>query len=264
MSLPPIPPALDQLGGRPFSFYPAILHIEHNEWIYRKATWSEILVENAKTHQELWIPRRFLGEVSRIDDPVTIVGLTKELEYKSGTVWPHQRRVIELPVAVGERPLTMAAEEGARPRPAPVVGIRLEGGAESRIGRLIVTSLVLGVVACIMVVTVTREGTLRPRVVYSNKDQAFLELKYNDDIHAIRLKLGQPASERWRQNSGEIQYQALWYPQRAYYVVLMGMDRKAMHYIGAVDQDWNMVHSVSIPSGGTTAPLLRGLKNKQF
>ena len=33
-------PQLETLGDRPFSFYPPIIGIEHNEWIYRRATWS--------------------------------------------------------------------------------------------------------------------------------------------------------------------------------------------------------------------------------
>jgi hypothetical protein len=40
MASPPIPPQLDHLVTRPFSFYPAIVGIEHNEWLYRKANWS--------------------------------------------------------------------------------------------------------------------------------------------------------------------------------------------------------------------------------
>ena len=31
-----------------------------------------------------------------MNDPVVIVGLNRELEYKAGTVWPYQRRVIEI------------------------------------------------------------------------------------------------------------------------------------------------------------------------
>src|SRR6266446_9838837 len=104
MSIPPIPPPLETLGPRPFSFYPAILNIEHNEWLYRKSTWSEILVYNVKTGEEIWIPRRFIGELSRIEDPVVIVGLIKELEYRGGAVLPYQRRVIEMPIAVGDTP----------------------------------------------------------------------------------------------------------------------------------------------------------------
>src|SRR3982751_6626006 len=61
MASPPIPPQLDHLITRPFSFYPPIIGVEHNEWLFRKATWSEILVVNCKTSNEVWIPRRFLG-----------------------------------------------------------------------------------------------------------------------------------------------------------------------------------------------------------
>ena len=138
MASPPIPPTLDHLTTRPFSFYPPIVNIEHNEWLFRKATWSEILVVNCKSGVEIWISRRLGGEVSRIDDPVLIVGLNRELEYKGGTLWPYQRRVIEMPVAGGSPTASGAvADRGGY---APVVGIRLESNAR-RIFKLIGAAL---------------------------------------------------------------------------------------------------------------------------
>lgn len=258
MSLPPVPPALDQLQNRAFSFYPPILNIEHNEWRFRQATWSEILVVNSKSNEDLWIPRRFLGEISRVEDPVVIVGLTKELEYNAGRVWPHERRVIQMPVAVGERvPPPGPERPGA---PAPVVGIRLEPGTESRVGKLIAGVLLVGVIGLIALVMVNREGEPRARLSYTNSDQAFLDLRYTDDYHAVVMKLGVPQQERWKDGSGEIQYQALWYPDRGYYVLLMGTERAQMHYIGTVDRDWHPIHHVSIPSGGDTASLVRNVR----
>jgi hypothetical protein len=123
MASPPIPPALGHLSSRPFSFYPAIRGIVHNEWVFRKATWSELLVVNRKTGEEVSIPRQFVGEVSIVDDPVVIVGLLRELEYREGAVWPSRRHVIEMPIAVGD---TRPAPAQPRPVPAPVVAIRLE------------------------------------------------------------------------------------------------------------------------------------------
>ncbi|MGH9720193.1 MAG: hypothetical protein ACRD8O_08270 [Bryobacteraceae bacterium] len=258
MSIPPIPPLLEHMGHRPFSFYPAILNIEHNEWIFQKATWSELLVVNAKTGQELWIPRRFLGEVTPIEDPIVIIGLSKELEYKAGRVWPHQRRVIEMPVAVGQ---VAASVPSARNEPAPVVGIKLEPGTEARIGKLVVGSLMVGVVACITLVMVSREGVPRARVAFSNSDQAFLELTSRDDYFGIVNKLGQPGEERSYTMTGDIYFRSLWYPQRSYYIVLMGGDEKDLRYIGAMDKDWKNIHSVNLPrGGGSTASMLRGLK----
>ncbi len=61
------------MGDRPFSFYPPVVGVEHNEWLYKQATWSEILVTNTKTNMEVWVPRRFLGELSKVDEPVMIV-----------------------------------------------------------------------------------------------------------------------------------------------------------------------------------------------
>jgi len=124
MAVPPVPPPLAQLGARRFSFYPAILNIQHNEWLYRQATWSEVLVQNGKTSEEVWVPRRYLGEISRVDEPVMIVGLLKELEYREGAIRPVERRVIEMPRAVNESPRVRLGK--AEPTLAPVVGIRLE------------------------------------------------------------------------------------------------------------------------------------------
>src|SRR3954453_21495798 len=123
MASPPIPPQLNEMITRPFSFYPPIIGIEHNEWLYRKASWSEILVVNCKSGEEIWISRRYVGDVSRVDDPVLIVGLNRELEYKGGMVVPFQRRVIEMPLAVGGN--APAAGTPERPAPGLIVGIRM-------------------------------------------------------------------------------------------------------------------------------------------
>src|SRR5207245_2143831 len=132
-----------------FSFYPPILNVEHNEWFFRRGTWSEILVVNSRDGQEIWIPRRFLGEISQIEDPVVIVGLVKELEYKAGAVWPHQRRVIQMPVAVGDRPRTPPQPLES---PAPVIGIRTKSVTDSRLGKLVGFKLLVGAITSFVAV----------------------------------------------------------------------------------------------------------------
>src|SRR5262249_15703298 len=159
----------------------------------------------------------FLGEISLVEDPVLIVGLAKELEYRRGAILPHQRRVIEMPVAVGDRPHPSAA----RPEPAPVVGIRLEPGAESRIGRLILGTLMLGVLGTVGIVMGTREGVPRARVNYANADSALVELTVHDDYYSIVNKLGSPAADHSVSRAGGLEFRSLWYPQRSYYVILM-------------------------------------------
>lgn len=261
MSFPPLPPTLDSLGNRTFSFYPPILGVEHNEWRYREATWSEILVTNAHTNSDLWVPRRFLGEVSRVDEPVVIVGLNKELEFKAGSVFPHQRRVIEMPMAVNDRG---SGPYRAQPAQAPITGIRLDGQAESKVGKLLIGMLLIGVLATLTLMVVKRDGDVRQRAAYSNLDQGFLDLRYADDATAITIKLGKPAADRMKAGAGEIQYRAMSYPDRGYTVLLMGTSEKELHYIGTVDKDWNAVHSVAIPSGGDTGPIVRSLASKRF
>jgi hypothetical protein len=257
MSSPVIPPPLEALRNRPFSFYPAILNIEHNKWQYRKATWSDVLVVNARTGEEICIPRRFLGEISRIEDPVVIVGLLKELEYREGAVWPYQRRVIEMPIAVGEpaRPPSPAQRTG----PAPVVGIRLESNAESHIFRIIGGALVLGIVAAYVAVNFYRDSVLRPRIAHTAKDRMYLSLTAQDDYDAVVGKLGAPAHDHWQDSAGRTRYRALWYPGRAYTIVLMGANGQAATYIGALDANWNPVHSVRLVDDRPAEPLLRAL-----
>src|SRR3954452_17609438 len=167
MSVQPIPPPVEHLGQRPFSFYPPILNTEHNEWIFRRATWSEILVTNTKTNNEIWVPRRFVGEISRIEEPVMILGLLKELEYKAGQVLPCSRRVIEIPRAVNEGFRPAVSENALASSPAPVVGIRLESGTESRIGKLIGVVLLGGILGCFLLVNFFRTGRDGSRITYS-------------------------------------------------------------------------------------------------
>jgi hypothetical protein len=247
------------LGQRPFSFYPAILNIVHNEWIYRKASWSEVLVQNTKTHEEIWMPRRYMGEVSRVDEPVMIVGLSKELEYKAGTLWPAARRVIEMPRAVNEGPRPPEAQVN-EPKPAPVIGIRVENSAESRVGRLIFAGVALGIVGCVLVVSLYRGGILGNKIIYSPVMQSDLGLNASDDYGAVVRLLGQPVEDRWRPDHGEMQYRLLGYPQQGFYVILMGRERNDARYIGAFDRTWSPVHTVELPGHVNSASLLRHLR----
>ena len=259
MSLPPISP-LEHLGNRPFSFYPPILNVEHNEWFFRRSTWSEILVVNSRGNVEVWIPRRFLGEISQIEDPVVIVGLVKELEYRAGAVWPHQRRVIEMPLAVGERPRAPAQPAES---PAPVIGIRTQSLTDSRMGKLVGLTMLVGiagVVASFVAVNMFREGSVKPRVVYNDRDQGYLQLTHDDDYYSVARKLGKPDEDRWQSETGAIQFRCLWYAQRAYFVILMGDSRANARYIGAMDANWNPIHGVALRNGGHTLSTLRGLK----
>ena len=130
MPAPHIPTPLEQLGHRPFSFYPAIQNIQHNEWQLRRAHANEIQVVNTKS--PCGFPAVFLASgVSKHEEPVVIVGLLKELECREGIVVPHVRRVIEMPRAVNDvpRPWLAAPERGQL---AQVVGIRVESSAESQ------------------------------------------------------------------------------------------------------------------------------------
>lgn len=174
---PLIPTPFDQIGRRRFSFYPAIVGIEHNEWTLRRITSSELQVVNTKSAEEIWIPRRFLGEVSATEDPFVIAGLVQELEYQAGAVLPYRRRVLQMPRAVnGSAPVfpRQPAQSRIENRgPAAVIGIRIESGPASRTGKRLLTWIVAGLLACITAAealivfgghrTPARRPILRPR-----------------------------------------------------------------------------------------------------
>jgi len=251
MSANPIP-ELEGLSGRAFSFYPPILNIEHNEWKLQEATWSEILVHNTKGDMEIWVPRRFLGAISRVDEPVMIVGLERELEYVAGILRPHERRVIAMPKGPSSPP---PVEDSAIPTPAMVGGARIGDAGESRMGLYILA----GIVAVLVVVYFGISYSRGDRVEYQAVLQEDLSFTAEDDYHAVVRKLGTPSDDRWREGK-DLQYRALTYPDRHFTVILMGTEQNNARYIGAVNEQWRPVHTVKHAGRGNTRSLLEGLK----
>lgn len=231
MSRLPVPLTLEHLGGRSFSFYPAILGVEPNEWLFRRATWSEIVAANSRTGEEACIPRRFVGEISPVEAPVIIVGLVRELEYNLGAVWPRRRRVIEMPLAVGEGPRRSGSRGGS---PAPVVGIRLESGCEPRKGRLVGAALLAGAVTSLVIVNGYREG-VRPGVTHSVTDPSWRRLTAADDYSSVVRKLGPPDEDVWRNNAGVTQRRMLRYGRLHITVILTGPTRDDARYAGTLE-----------------------------
>lgn len=142
MASPPLVPSLFHLAARPFSFYPAIVGVDHNQWRLRTATWQDWLVVNSRTNLELSIPRRFVGEISSTDHPVLIVGLTRELQCQNGIALPYERRLIEMPLAAGAETVP---PRPPRNGPAPVIGIRLESRRRSRVYQIVGGALAMAI-----------------------------------------------------------------------------------------------------------------------
>lgn len=251
----PIPPPFERIEGRRFSFYPPILKIGSNEWTYRHATWSEIIVRNSATGTDLSIPRRFVGELSEVDHPVIIIGLVQELEYRNGAVWPHQRRVIEMPIAVGENP--RPRRENAQL--APVVGIRLESRTESRASRMAGGAVALGVLGCLAVVGYSLQGgDAHRRSMVTSLDQTYLSLSERDTYPSVVQALGIPDSDRWVTTPEGKRVHLLDYADRGFRAVLMP-DGEAERYIGSISEQGRVLQSVLLPRGDTSTAILHGL-----
>ncbi|MFN7920612.1 MAG: hypothetical protein U0Q16_10980 [Bryobacteraceae bacterium] len=254
---PPVPPRLDELGDRHFSFYPPIVSIDHNEWTIGESNWSEILVHNVKTGLEVWIPRAYVGEISKIEEPVMIVGLKRELEYKGGSVWPFTRKVLSMPSGPQMPPPVPETEIA---KPSTFSNIRLDSGTESGIGKMIGIALLVGVLLTFVGVMVSRQRSTGGTIEYRGILQAELGFTAQSDYHDVVRKLGKPDEERWKPQGGEREYQALVYKKQDLVIVLMGADRKTMNYIGAKDGKWRTIHAVEYTGGGNAQAILRALQ----
>ncbi len=246
--------ALDQLMNRRFSLSPPILNIEGNEWSLVRSTWSEILVAQPGGKLELWIPRRYVGEVAEGSGGAAVVSLTRELEYRGGTVWPVRTQSFETPVPA-------RAEPASGGKPAGSGQASRQPASDTRLVRMIGIGLGVILVAGLLAAVLVRHGpSPRQRVTFTTRDQSYLELKRGDDYYAVVRALGPPQRDASRGAEGGLQFRALSYSDRAYIVILMGDKLPDATYIGTVDLNWRPVHWVSAGSGGDTRSLLGGLK----
>ena len=253
---PQIP--LDELAGRRFSFYPTIRNVEHNEWTLTKETWSgSTCCERSKRPRNLdspHLPRKHW----QLGFTVLIVGLTRELEWKAGKVWPHQERLIKMPA---RKSPPMAADVIAGPQPAS-----RESVAESRVGRFLFAALGVGLLACLFVVMYAFDSLRSPLDILfppdtATTDQLYLGLVGADGYQDVLRKIGRPENEQWiSKPADQIQFQVLSYSSRFYALILMGPGRQQVRYIGAIHQpSRKMLDSVKLAGGGTTASMLNNL-----
>jgi hypothetical protein len=135
MSAPLIPSPLDYIGTRRFVFYPNIHNADPNEWRLGFSARSEIQVVNTQTGSKLWIPRQYIGAVSDTGDPLLIVGLRKELNFREGEVEPRIKRVIEMPRSAE---MDRGFQPDCSAGPARVFVIRLEDRKKSNATRAVV------------------------------------------------------------------------------------------------------------------------------
>ena len=131
-----------------------------------------------------------------------------------------------------------------RPRVLLVIGIRLESDRTSRVARVAIGGVALGVAGCVLAISLFRGGVIATQAFYAPMTQVDLPLTPLDDRAAVVRALGEPADDRWLSRSDQ-QFELLAYPQRRLNVILMGRDRADARYIGAMDGNWRPVHGSS-------------------
>lgn len=259
MPAAPIPPAFQQLCGRRFVFHPAIENVGANEWTYRRATWSEILVRNAVTGLDFWIPRRSFGSAYDSDYGVAVINLLEPLEFRDGVVRPRRCRVIPMPLpdAFGN-----AAVERAATQKAPVVSISLDTRHETRAGRIAGGAIALGVIGCLAVAGYSLQGgDMHRRAIVSSLDQTYLGLGSHDTFETAIHALGTPGSDHSVIVPDGHRLRLADYPDRGFRAVFLKNPDAADLYIGAVDEYGRVLQSVQMPGGGTSHSLLQFLES---
>lgn len=262
MSNPPVPPQAELLD-RPFAFFPPIAGVEDNEWTLVEATWSDMLVRNVDGGFQVAIPRSFFGQVSETDKPVRIVGLNQELEYRMGAVWPVRRKVLEMKPSPLIRSVPSAMQEAEPHGLSAITGVSSDG-TESKIGKLIGVTF-FSLVVLVAAVWALIKFTPETKPTFVARDQGYLELTREDDYGSVVRKLGTPSDDRWKSETGELQYRALFFKDRGYAVILMGEKRDSARYIGAMGlgpdgKGWSPLHSIEFARGASTFSLLKSLK----
>ncbi len=252
-------PQFAELAGRAFAFFPAIRNIEHNEWTLEKKTWSEVLAKNARTGEEIWVPRSHIGKISSADSPILIVGLLRELQFKGGSVSPFRKHVVSMPPPGGAARATSDVSEPPPPK-------RTNSAADRQTLSFIGKALLAGLAVVLLFVMFNFSKGENPIVALfrtdtSTSDQRYLGLTNADTYHLVVSKLGQPEKEQWLSlEEADLQFQALWYPQRRYLVILMGGTRADVRYIGTLHHPSRKVlDAANLSRGGNTDSLLHNL-----
>ncbi len=252
MPAAPIPPAFEQLGSRRFVLHPAIENAGANEWTYRRATWSEIIVRNAVTGLDFCVPRRSFGSAYDSDYGVAVISLLEPLEFRDGVVRPRRCRVIQMPL-----PAFDAAASVPDKSPAAVVSITLDTRHETRAGRIAGGAIALGVIGCLAVAGYSLQGgDIHRRAVVSSLDQTYLGLTSHDTFNSAVRALGRPISDRSVIVPDGHRLRLLDYPDRGFRAVFL-----TDVYVGAVDEHGRVLQSVQMPDGGTSHALLRFLES---
>ena len=184
------------------------------------------------------------------------MGLTRELEYRAGSVFPYRAKVLEMPKEV-------ARESEDTPAPTSIVS-STRGGRSSKnegsVFRLIGIAVVVAMIVLLSAVIIYRGGSFFERpIILSTSDQDYLTLGAGDDYFTITKRLGKPADDRWRAQSKEVSFRVLDYPDRSYSVILFGADKTSATYIGTLDRNWRPIHSVNMGRGVDSAAMLRAL-----
>jgi hypothetical protein len=101
-------------------------------------------------------------------------------------------------------------------------------------------SVALGFVACMAVVFVVRDAHLGAPAEWT-AGSVDLGLAAGDDYAAVVDKLGEPASDRWRDAASGGGYRRLGYPGRRLAVILAGESSEMARYAGTLGRNGRVV-----------------------
>lgn len=255
MSVQLIPAPLPELSRTRFAFEPPISGAGHNQWVLRRASWTELTATNTKTGREVTISRRWVVGIRFADTAEpginlagthhldATVNLSQELELAAGRVVPLRRRVLEMP-SPAARVLTDKADLERTRRSedwkAPIIAIRVESESSSRLRKLLKGSIAVGFVALIALVGFTRNAHFGERLgLIASAQLPFTSADNYDDIVA---EFGKPVSDQWIETD-DGGYRRLGYTAKRLAVILEGKTPSTAHYIGSVGRNGKFLHA---------------------
>lgn len=258
MSVQLIPAPLPELSRTRFAFEPPISGAGHNQWVLRRASWTELTATNTKSGREVTISRRWVVGIHFADTaeqpginlagthPLdATVNLSQELELAAGRVVPLRRRVLEMPNPA-TRILTDKAELDRARRgeewKAPIIAIRVESESSSRLRKLLKGSIAVGFVALIALVGFTRNAHFGEHLGLIASAQ--LPFTGADDYNDIVAEFGKPVSDQWIETD-DGGYRRLGYTAKHLAVILAGETPSTAHYIGSVGRNGKFLHAPS-------------------
>jgi hypothetical protein len=229
---------------RPFRILPEIAGFSQNQWLVVESSWAEFGVRNIGSGELIYIPKSYFRACS--DDVATLV---RPLVYRSGLLVPVKTSNWSVPTAGPSADLNPDETSIQTGFSAPVHPTDRMAKRAVWFGVSALVALLIGGMSAYYWQRTHRSY----RAVLQMSPGLSASSKYADVIRTF----GKPNSDTWTSTSNAVQFRVLDYPDQQLRAILFGPDRKSMFYVGLLDKDGRVLHTVKVDGKNNSAALLR-------